>query len=61
VTVRVDDLRRELARLTRDYADGKTTLPSLTEREILRVSRALARENAVLQALLANENTERMF
>jgi hypothetical protein len=59
--MRVTDLRHELARLTRDYADGGTTLPSLTEREILRVSRALARENAVLQALLADENTERMF
>jgi predicted mannosyl-3-phosphoglycerate phosphatase (HAD superfamily) len=58
---RVGRLRAELAALTKAYVDGTATMPNTTEKEILRVSRALSRENAMLQSLLADEQTERMF
>jgi hypothetical protein len=61
ISKKVESLREELAALTKSYADGTATLPVLTEKEILRVSRALARENAILQSLLADEQTRSMF
>lgn len=61
ISERVRRLKNELAALTKEYTDGTATLPNITEREILRVSRALHKENAILQSLLANEQTERMF
>jgi predicted mannosyl-3-phosphoglycerate phosphatase (HAD superfamily) len=61
ISKKVESLREELAALTKSYADGTATLPFLTEKEILRVSRALARENAILQSLLADEQTRSMF
>jgi predicted ArsR family transcriptional regulator len=58
---KVSKLRSELAALTKAYVDGTTTLPATTERDILRVPRALVKEDAMLQSLLADEQTERMF
>jgi hypothetical protein len=58
---KVKDLRKELDRLSKEYAEGRTTLPLTTEREMLRISRALDKENKLLQSRLADSKTERML
>lgn len=58
---KVAELRRELERLSAELLEGRSTLPRTTEREILRVARALNKENRILQGRLADEQTERMF
>lgn len=58
---KVDDLRGELRGLLEKQVAGTATIPSLNEREILRVSRALRREEILLQNMLSKQQMERMF
>lgn len=61
VEKRVRDLRDELKGILLKQVEGTATVPSINEREILRISRALRREELLLQDMLAAEQTERMF
>lgn len=58
---KVEGLRGELKVLLEKQVFGTATVPSMNEREILRVSRALRREELLLQDMLAADQTERMF